>query len=1853
MKKWMKTVMGTAILAATVGCAAARGAGFVKTRDYTASPFADVPPTEWYAAEVAQTYEIGLMNGIGGGLFSPDGDVTVAEAVTMAARSAAIYAGEEIPAADGEWYAPYVAYAAGKGFFDGAVYGSDLDRAAARHEVATLFYDALPADYFAPKNDVTAIPDVSAAKPYYEKLLALYRAGVVMGSDAAGSFRPEDPITRAEAAAIITRVAMPEKRLQKTLDATSFDDAYTMVLTTSFKTGWRLDNRGGLPKKALGETYGSLIDVSDTAGTALIRDLNTVEAGIVTLESIVRIDGDGAYLAFLAENGEIVHIEKTAGAWKFLNADGSFTDLVAVDPAETMFKFRVELNLDNARSTVWINETPCGTHANIVKAPLVRFQYGTTAASKAVLSPGKFTMSANYALLDEFEYDEQGAVPFGWVGYGAEATMDANFEVMRLAPEGYVTRSFAPCAVSPAAEFMTRTAEGAKLVYTLSSEGRPVLTFASDGTNFTVNGVTVYENYYNNLWYRLRFELDTDAMTAAVKVNGRVVATVPMAVRTTSVDAVSFAAVGSTAVPVDTVRVFRVAEHDDYVPVPTVPNGADDYVIGMNVCPLWRNGAAFGHGWRDITPYDDHKLAIGYFDEGNPETADWEIKYLVEHGVDYQAFCIYPEQWDKMERLNYAEHIFDGFMNAKYSDMSRFAIMYEAANSMTPASEKAWKESYVPFMIENFFKDPRYMVIDNKPVMHVFGNFSKYLSGGAADGKKFFDYLEEEVKKLGFDGMIYVQCGKASEAMQQGGYDACSAYSWGVAGYKLETNIDSISDSASKGYVHTIPTVSVGFNSVGWGGAFTPMITVSDYKKAHEWVRDVYLPSQRENWQKNYVMLSTWNEFGEGTYIFPLAGENGFGYLDTVRNVYTKETENASVDTLPTAEQLRRVTHLYPQDYRYLRKESLEEEAFDMSTFEAQYTVDYSKITATDSNCWSITNYRTTEEGISGVSNQQKDAIVILEKFDDEFVVDDVKLLRLYAKVPKGEVIQIYYRTDSSGSWSESHSFTFVSESDDFADYVVEVGDIAAFSGKLTGLRIDPTQGANVPFTVGRVDFLGFKKGEVFPKEITINGNVYALSFTPYAKEASETLLPYASLLEAGAPRTNLLIPFEPDSGMDMALGCFYTWEKEAGRLTLAFTDHTFVFTVDDPYALIDGRQVHLGYPLSAFDGVPFFPIDLVARYEGYDVTITDDKEVSIETPARAFLDSMNITVTPGKWEFNTIGNAENWTSSHMNLLPAGTYLSCTSVSAFSDPIITYTGKLGLDTARYNRFEIRVRYKYAKASADLFKLYFATSLSSGYSESKTINFRYNGTDSHGEWETYTVDLTQIAAWKGDLTNLRMDPFDASGYVDIDYIRFVEDESYEARLAAAVEEVENLSAAYTIDYAKFVPSSSTAWDIKEIKVDENGVSGVSGADAILILNPVGQHIALDGIRGVRVTATVPAGEQLMFYYTTETATNWAEARKAAFPVSETDNEQQFLVLTDNLRDFKGLLRGFRIDPVENAGRKFAVRKVEFLGEGDGFDEEAAAAALAAEREAYKDLPAAYTIDYTVFKPNDQTAWDVKNIKVDENGVSGTSGKDAILILDPVGQHIALDGIKVIRITAKVPVGEKLRFYYKSDAGNKWSEEQMKEFAPSETEDLQEFTVYTDELKNFKGLLRGFRIDPVEKPDQAFTVLKAEFLGEGDGYVEVPFEEREFAASFWFNFNEIQASGDNCWGIKDMKTTDDGIAGTSSDNDPMIVLPNVGDEDMKLEGITAIRVTAKIPKGEMPIVFYSTSVGSGWSWGRHIEFPVSETDDFAEYMVSTSGLADFKGWLKGIRVDPCEKAGLKFVVKSVEFLRDVEQ
>lgn len=209
-----------AVLLASNALAAQSGlSNFTLSDNYASGRFHDVTGREWYASYIEDAYNYGFIQGKSENTFDPGGLLTLGESVVLAVRLMSIY---KTGAADFEvsqpFYEVYADYALSNGVIDSH---GDYESAATRARFAQLVYNALPREEFSEINAVPdyAICDVSPASSYGDAVYALYRAGVLSGSDRFGAFFPESNITRAEACAVMVRLADPDSRVSVSLPA--------------------------------------------------------------------------------------------------------------------------------------------------------------------------------------------------------------------------------------------------------------------------------------------------------------------------------------------------------------------------------------------------------------------------------------------------------------------------------------------------------------------------------------------------------------------------------------------------------------------------------------------------------------------------------------------------------------------------------------------------------------------------------------------------------------------------------------------------------------------------------------------------------------------------------------------------------------------------------------------------------------------------------------------------------------------------------------------------------------------------------------------------------------------------------------------------------------------------------------------------------------------------------------------------------------------------------------------------------------------------------------------------------------------------------------------------------------------------------------------------------------------------------------------------------------------------------------------------------------------------------------------------------------------------------------------------
>lgn len=196
--------------------------------------FLDVSANSWYSQYVSDAFDLGIVSGYKDsagnptGMFKPENDVTLAEALKIALEAAG-YDYNDYPTQpwdSGHWVMPYyrIALQEGFGIFVGAT--ENVDKSATRLEVASIIIDAffpgqrveiMERDYENPYRDVTIQTTTQSGKTgwgWNGFILKLTEDGIFNGDKNAngnptGYFRPNDPINRAE----VVKTVMEARRI--------------------------------------------------------------------------------------------------------------------------------------------------------------------------------------------------------------------------------------------------------------------------------------------------------------------------------------------------------------------------------------------------------------------------------------------------------------------------------------------------------------------------------------------------------------------------------------------------------------------------------------------------------------------------------------------------------------------------------------------------------------------------------------------------------------------------------------------------------------------------------------------------------------------------------------------------------------------------------------------------------------------------------------------------------------------------------------------------------------------------------------------------------------------------------------------------------------------------------------------------------------------------------------------------------------------------------------------------------------------------------------------------------------------------------------------------------------------------------------------------------------------------------------------------------------------------------------------------------------------------------------------------------------------------------------------------------
>ena len=311
-------------------------------------------------------------------------------------------------------------------------------------------------------------------------------------------------------------------------------------------------------------------------------------------------------------------------------------------------------------------------------------------------------------------------------------------------------------------------------------------------------------------------------------------------------------------------------------------------------------------GWHSDTRWDPvrfvapiRKPLLGYYDEGNPECVDWQIKWAAENGIS--CFLV---DWYWVAGNQSLRHWFDAYRRARHRSSLEVAIMWANHNPPGTHSPEDWR-NVAQEWIDHYFSLDTYYRIDGKPAVFLWApqNIRNDL-GGTEAVKRAFDESQAMAQAAGYEGITYVALGygRSAERFQTlatEGYAGFTTYhEWGDAiELSDEPKRARYEDVAATsrlawqrwedvaGPLTYYPVVDTGWDSRPWHGARALAIEGRTPDLFERLLRDARAFCEAHG--KSILIFAPVNEWGEGSYIEPCT-EFGFDMYERIRKVFAK-----------------------------------------------------------------------------------------------------------------------------------------------------------------------------------------------------------------------------------------------------------------------------------------------------------------------------------------------------------------------------------------------------------------------------------------------------------------------------------------------------------------------------------------------------------------------------------------------------------------------------------------------------------------------------------------------------------------------------------------------------------------------------------------------------------------------------------------------------------------------------------------------------------------------------------------------------------------------------------------------------
>jgi len=1143
-------------------------------------------------------------------------------------------------------------------------------------------------------------------------------------------------------------------------------------------SGWEVDSTGGTYSFKYYNSF-KVTDDSTIAAVTMKKQIASQSAGIITLEfRFMLLDPmNGVQWRLDSKGIPAVKIMTASGNVCYENASGNAVALQSCS-VDTVYGIKVVANIAANTADIYVNGVlkASGVAFRNTVAAIDGFYFTTSNDATGSLFFYPVKIHTGYAVYEKFITIPEGSLPGDWTVGGSGGTAGVFYWNTISGTEPYslkLTDTSASANVTfgkTVPSLTARTIWAYKFLLPAKVDGMTAellngntaaVKIVTDGGNLCyVNAggtpVSIWDNYYANLWYAIKVDADPAAGTADIYVNGKKRASnVAFNNAITRFNALKYST-GTAATGewwLDDILLYAKPEDPiDYVPAP-VPCASDNHIIGTQRFAGSREG--YHLGWEWPYKYPEHDLYMGWFDEGNPEAMDWELKYMAEHGIDFFLECWYAteivfrgEPIPIKDPPLVVNSIEKAYFNCKYSSYVDFALFFTDA-----PMPSMFRTIYVPYWIEHYFKDSRYFTIDNKPVLAFEAGMwlAKYETAEAV--KVEMDYLRQQLVNLGFDGGIFLARIDANpdlyflEKCYEMGFDYGFAYSFFTSNTASMKSIMTAQKNAGSN-LGILPTLSVGWSTEGWDGPYSGRVSVSDFTDLCGWAKNTFMPSLPSGQLgRQLVIVDNWSEYGEGHWINP-GKLGGFGYVDALRSTFTSNPSHT--DTIPTDAQKLRMNLLFPKGW-----------IGRSWNFDANYN---------NTEGWTAAGidwFGTNGKGYLNGEIRSNDPY-LLSPDQLNIAIGNNRYIRIKMKNsgPCGSA-KIYFATTTSPlSGTNAKTFAIRPHDPDYTEYIVDMSTVGGWTGTLKQLRIDPAEDepSSGRFSIDHILLThqypaGYTYPSVTPSvNLALNKNAYMLNGSPYATTGPEKATDGDKSTYA---QSNTRTPWDlkVDLGGVMTinqvvLAC-ETDNYPTDYAIKVSTDDTNWITVKSVSGATGGNKLH------------DFPA-ISARY------VLLDAAAAFHSASGTWgwaLNEFQVYYTgipfAGVWDFNSAyNNTEDWTATGIDDFAANGKGYLNGTIRFNDPAIVSADHLNITIGSKRYIRIKMKNGGPCGSA---KIYFATT-ASAISETNAKSFAIKPNDPN--YSEYIVDMSTVGGWTGTLKQLRIDPVNeepSSGTFSIDYI----------------------------------------------------------------------------------------------------------------------------------------------------------------------------------------------------------------------------------------------------------------------------------------------------------------------------------------------------------------------------------------------------------------------------------------------------------------------------------------------------